>query len=144
MFINLFMFYFFLFFQKIKDLPYLTDCPSTAGAARKFLVKAVWLLSTARNIIVVVTCAIMCWQLELRLGSSPVILTGHVKQGLPDFAPPPFTINFNNQTYGFMDSISALGSGCIVVPLLAVLETVAICKVFCQYETTSNIEQNLN
>lgn len=92
--------------------------------------KLIWLISTARNILIVVVCAVMCWLLELYLGSSPVMLTGEVKAGLPNFHLPPFESSVGNQTYHFSDMISELGSGCLVVPLLSLLETISIAKVF--------------
>lgn len=106
-----------------------TKVPSTLQSV---VMKILWLLSTARNIIVVIVCAVMCWLLENHLGSSPVILTGHVKEGLPDVKLPPFEARVGNQTYEFFDMVSTMGSGCLVIPLLSLLETVAIAKVFCK------------
>lgn len=99
---------------------------------QKILLKTLWLFSTARNILVVVVCAVFCWLLEAHLGSSPVILTGHVKQGLPDILLPPMQAQVGNETYGFASMVSAMGSGCFVVPLLSLLETIALAKVFCK------------
>lgn len=72
----------------------------------------------------------MSWLLESHLGCSPVKLTGHVKQGLPEFQAPPFQTQHKNETYEFVDMISALGSGCLIIPLLSLLETISIAKVF--------------
>lgn len=95
--------------------------------------KSLWLLSTARNILVVLVCGVICWLLESHLGSSPVKLTGHVKQGLPEFQLPPFQTYYKNETYNFVDMVSALGSGCLVIPLLSLLETISIAKVFSEF-----------
>ena len=102
-------------------------------AFQRRVLKALWLLSTARNIFVVVICGVMCWLLETHLGSSPVILTGHVEQGLPRVQVPPFEARIGNETYGFIDLVSTMGSGCLVIPLLSFLESIAIAKVFCEY-----------
>lgn len=99
---------------------------------QQIVTKSVWLISTARNIIVVIVCAVMCFLLEKHLGESPVILTGHVKQGLPEFRLPPFEARVGNETYTFIDMISALGTGCLVLPMLSLLETISIAKVFCE------------
>jgi sodium-independent sulfate anion transporter 11 len=96
------------------------------------ITKLLWLISTARNIIIVIVCAIICWLLEKHLGESPVILTGHVKQGLPAFRLPPFEAQIGNETYTFIDMISSLGTGCLIVPMLSLLETISIAKVFCK------------
>ncbi|XP_026673077.1 sodium-independent sulfate anion transporter-like isoform X2 [Ceratina calcarata] len=101
-----------------------------SSRAQVILRKSLWLLSTARNILVVLASGIMCYLLESRLGSAPVRLTGHVKQGLPEFRLPPFQTVHKNETYNFIDMVSALGSGCLVVPLLSLLETISIAKVF--------------
>nr|CAD7402686.1 unnamed protein product [Timema cristinae] len=54
----------------------------------------------------------------------------YVKPGLPPFQPPPFTATVGNTTYSFLDMTSSLGSALFVVPLLAILENVALAKVF--------------
>ena len=121
-----------LYFQKVKDLPVVPKDVKMPTTFQKILLKFLWLFSTARNILVVVVCAIICWLLETHLGSSPVILTGYVKQGLPDVQLPPLEAQVGNETYGFAYMVSTMGSGCFVVPLLSLLETIALAKVFCK------------
>ena len=101
-----------------------------SSRAQVIMQKTFWLLSTGRNILVVLVSGVICWLLESHLGSSPVKLTGHVKQGLPEFQLPPFQTYHKNETYNFVDMVSALGSGCLVIPLLSLLETISIAKVF--------------
>lgn len=74
----------------------------------------------------------MCWLLEKHYGESPVILTGHVKQGLPEFRLPSFEAQVGNETYTFIDMVSSLGTGSLIVPMLSLLETISIAKVFCK------------
>ncbi|XP_012145971.2 sodium-independent sulfate anion transporter [Megachile rotundata] len=119
-----------LLLRKVKDLVTPQETAKMPSKARAIMQKSLWLLSTSRNILVVLVCAVMCWLLESHLGFSPVSLTGHVKQGLPEFRPPPFQTYHNNETYNFIDMVSALGSGCLVIPLLSLLETISIAKVF--------------
>jgi solute carrier family 26 (sodium-independent sulfate anion transporter), member 11 len=59
--------------------------------------------------------------------------TGEVKAGLPTLQLPPISANVGNQTYGLIDMLSTIGSGSIVVPLLAILENIAIAKAFCEF-----------
>lgn len=106
--------------------------------------KLIWLISTARNILIVVVCSVMCWLFELYLGSSPVMLTGEVKGGLPNFHLPPFESSVGNKTYHFSDMVSELGSGCLVVPLLSLLETISIAKVFSKKLLLLTLHQILN
>ena len=117
-------------FQKIKDIPFMKKAAKISSRAQVIMQKTFWLLSTGRNILVVLVSGVICWLLESHLGSSPVKLTGHVKQGLPEFQLPPFQTYHKNETYNFVDMVSALGSGCLVIPLLSLLETISIAKVF--------------
>lgn len=66
-------------------------------------------------------------------------MIGDIPQGLPSVKLPPFSIPaVLNETsgvilkpeQGFADIVSELGSGLIVVPLIALLENIAICKAF--------------
>lgn len=55
-------------------------------------------------------------------------------QGLPEFQAPPFGMSVENNgttvTTSFTQMMSNMGSGIIVVPLIGVLENIAICKAF--------------
>lgn len=55
---------------------------------------------------------------------------GNVEPGIPTFSLPPFQFEHNNQTIGFIQICTELGSGIVVVPLVAVLANVAIAKAF--------------
>lgn len=66
-------------------------------------------------------------------------INGPIPQGLPPFALPPFSIpEIRNETTGeilqeaesFMDMISYIGAGIIVVPLVGLLENMNACKTF--------------
>lgn len=49
---------------------------------------------------------------------------------MPEISWPPFEIPYHNQTLSFTDVCAELGTGIIVVPLVAVLANVAIAKSF--------------
>lgn len=55
-----------------------------------------------------------------------------MKPGLPQFKPPPFSATVGNHTYNFAEMASTLGSAIFVVPLLSILENIALAKVFCE------------
>ena len=62
-------------------------------------------------------------------------LTGKIESGLPSFQAPPFGISGSNETSTEDDTdlagmISQLGSAIIIIPLIAILESVAIAKAF--------------
>jgi sodium-independent sulfate anion transporter 11 len=63
-----------------------------------------------------------------------LLFTGNITQGLPEFQLPPFEFydNTANHTVTFTDMCSTLGTGLIIVPLVALLENIAICKAFCK------------
>ncbi|KAL0122515.1 hypothetical protein PUN28_007313 [Cardiocondyla obscurior] len=132
-----------LLLRKVKDLPVVPKNTKVPSRLQQAITKSFWLISTARNIIIVIVCAVMCWLLEKHLGESPVILTGHVKQGLPEFRLPPFEAQVGNETYTFIDMISALGTGCLVVPMLSLLETISIAKVFSEGKSIDATQEML-
>ena len=60
---------------------------------------------------------------------------GYIPEGLPDVQLPPFSyIKDDNTTVTFIDMISNLGSGILVLPLISLMEDIAICKAFCKLE----------
>lgn len=54
-----------------------------------------------------------------------------MRAGLPRLAPPPLSATVGNHTYSFVEMTSTLGSAIFVVPLLSILENIALAKVFC-------------
>lgn len=92
-----------------------------------------WLISTSRNAIVVILCTTLAYFYEKNEGSSPFLLTGTVKGGMPEVKPPPFETVLNNQTQTFSEMASDLGSSIVLVPIIAVLGNVAIAKAFGKY-----------
>jgi len=63
-----------------------------------------------------------------------LLFTGNITQGLPEFKPPPFEFydSAKEQTISFIEMCSNLGAGLIILPLVAMLEDIAICKAFCK------------
>lgn len=93
----------------------------------------VWLISTARNAILVIVCGFVGYSFCLN-GPPPFRVIGEVPQGLPAVQIPPFgyseEINGTTVEHSLLDMISELGSGIIVVPLITLLENIAVCKAF--------------
>lgn len=105
---------------------------------QKIINKTLWLIGTARNAIIVIVCGGIAAAFY-EAGQDHFKLIGEIPPGLPSFQMPPFSIDeIRNETTGeiiqegesFGDMISNLGSGLVVVPLIALLENVAICKAF--------------
>ena len=148
-------------------------CTSLSPKMRMVLSKSIWVLSTARNAVIVIICALIAYGFDPVLPEKdtdtdmshghhePVledhhhsnvtshsmpsvthnttfILTGNIQRGLPAFLSPPFSVNVSTgnatdpsyELVGFSQMISNLGSAIIILPLLVILENVAIAKAF--------------
>ncbi|XP_058118321.1 sodium-independent sulfate anion transporter-like [Anopheles ziemanni] len=86
-------------------------------------------LALSRNAIVVIGGAALAYFFAAS-GSNPFSLTGTVTPGLPPVKLPPFSTVLNNQTVPFPEMSSKLGSSIVALPLIAILETIAIVKAF--------------
>lgn len=122
-----------LLMRKMKDI--------NLPPGQKGLKKALWLLSTSRNAIVVIICSVLAFILEGQ-DNSPFRLTGTVRAGLPPIAPPPFETIVAGRNVTFLEMCSDLGSSIILVPVIGVLGNVAIAKAFasgCSVDATQEL-----
>ncbi|NXA43479.1 S2611 protein, partial [Eudromia elegans] len=85
--------------------------------------------ATARNALVVLAAGLVAYSFAAR-GSQPFTLTGSVPRGLPPFRAPRFSKVTPNGTVPFSRIVQDMGAGLAVVPLMGLLETVAIAKAF--------------
>ena len=112
--------------------------------------KAVWFVCTARNAIVVVACLGMAMVMDpeghdckTQPDECIFSLTGSIEGGLPALRPPPFSVELNVtiehgehgagwelKYVGFSDMIATLGAAVVIIPVIAILESVAIAKAF--------------
>lgn len=101
----------------------------------RFVDGGLWFISTSRNAFAVIGGCVAAYVLEIN-GLSPFTLTGNIKAGLPSFELPPFSINKTdldgNSTVllSFPEICSELGAAIGLIPLIAILEQVAIAKAF--------------
>lgn len=62
---------------------------------------------------------------------------GQVASGLPDFTIPPFEIDIKEngflRTLYFGDLIAYVGSTILALPLISILESIAVAKAFCKF-----------
>uniref|UniRef100_A0A1B0FAK2 SLC26A/SulP transporter domain-containing protein n=1 Tax=Glossina morsitans morsitans TaxID=37546 RepID=A0A1B0FAK2_GLOMM len=100
-------------------------------AARR-LKKLLWYISISRNALVVFTCGMIAyfWIQKSSFEAIPITLSSKVDSGIPTIKLPPFAFIHDNRTYVFSDICRELGSGILVVPIVAVLANVAIAKAF--------------
>ncbi|MGH0136480.1 UNVERIFIED_CONTAM: hypothetical protein FKN15_010115 [Acipenser sinensis] len=102
----------------------------------------VWFFATARNAFVVVAAALVAYACELS-GTKVFTLTGKTTQGLPPFKPPQFYEDTGNESLPFSEMVKDLGGGLAVIPLMGLLESLAIAKAFAsqnEYRIDSNQE----
>ncbi|XP_053607661.1 sodium-independent sulfate anion transporter-like isoform X3 [Plodia interpunctella] len=101
----------------------------------------VWVyLVRARNAIVVFIAAIIAYILKAK-GFTPFALTGTIDGGLPHFGPPPFSTTVKNKTIDFEEMLSVFGVEGLVMPLVAILESIAIAKAFAGSRTVDNTQE---
>ncbi|XP_028157853.1 sodium-independent sulfate anion transporter-like isoform X2 [Ostrinia furnacalis] len=101
----------------------------TDSPFRRKALKTWQYLVQARNAIVVLVAAIIAFVLHL-YGRTPFALIGTIHGGLPHFGPPPFTTTVHNQTVDFEGMLGVFGPEGLVMPLVAILESIAIAKAF--------------
>ncbi|KAI6075793.1 Sodium-independent sulfate anion transporter [Aix galericulata] len=100
--------------------------PTTPGS---WHVVRVVLSAAARNALVVLFAGLVAYCFQLR-GSQPLTLTGSIPQGLPPCRLPPFSKAEPNGTVPFGTMVEDMGVGLAVVPLMGLVETIAIAKAF--------------
>lgn len=86
-------------------------------------------LSISRNAIVVIIGIITAYAFHVG-GKDPFRLTGKIAEGLPEFKVPPMTTELNGNSYTFIDMVQALGFSLLTLPLVSILESIAIAKAF--------------
>ncbi|ALC47618.1 maker244 [Drosophila busckii] len=115
-----------------------------------FLGVVVWTVGTARNALLVCGAAALGYWLSISGNENLVNTVGYVPKGLPDFRPPPFHMDaVLNETSGeilhegksFWEMASTLGSGLIVVPLIALLETMTVVQAFADGKPTDATQE---
>ncbi|KFP09846.1 Sodium-independent sulfate anion transporter, partial [Egretta garzetta] len=101
--------------------------PPTALGSRQVFTVA--LSAAARNALVVLFAGLVAYSFQV-MGSQPLTLTGSIPQGLPAFRLPRFSMAAPNGTIPFRSMVEDMGVGLAVVPLMGLLETIAIAKAF--------------
>ena len=86
-------------------------------------------LSISRNAVVVFGGILIAYIFNAN-GMQPFNLTGKISGGFPSLSLPPFSTVHNNETYGLFDMVSTLGLSLVSIPLVSIIEAVAIAKSF--------------
>lgn len=103
-------------------------CKRTDGIIKQ----ARWFISLSRNAVVVIVGMILAYVFKVIYDSEPFLLIGDIGSGLPKFGFPPLSTTVGNETLNFMEMVQILGIQSVVIPFVAILETVAIAKAFAE------------
>ena len=110
--------------------------PDKEGRRAKVIKKCKWLLSISANCLVVVITSLFAW-LMVDIAKVDVLnLTGQVDQGLPAWQLPwEFNrnttieaVNVTTEQEGPLEIASELGIGLVMLPLVSILQHLAIAK----------------
>lgn len=118
----------FVYFQILASIKIGPAEDDQKTKLQKYLNKTFWLIGTSRNAILVVVCGIIGYSFQ-NAQMTPFKLIGDIPPGLPNIQLPPFSMAPDSEET-FYDMITSMGSGLIVVPLIALMESIAICKAF--------------
>lgn len=101
---------------------------TTPNIIHKILAKMAWFIGTSRNALLVIVCAV------LGANTNLFSLVGHFPAGIPTFEVPKFsfthTVNGTEITESFDEVASSFGASLIIIPLISLLENMAVCTAF--------------
>ncbi|XP_037949207.1 sodium-independent sulfate anion transporter isoform X2 [Teleopsis dalmanni] len=108
--------------------------PELRSKSQNIMNKIFWIVGTSRNAILVIVCGAMGYIIHNIHEGTPFRVIGYIPPGLPTFELPPTSLSANETLSGyeesFIDIVRSMGSGLIVVPLISLMENIAICKAF--------------
>ena len=134
------------FGQRLKEFDWCEGKDPEAGCG-KVMKKTKWLLSISANCLVVVITSILAWLL-VSLGIDLFSLTGEVDQGLPAWQLPwqfnrNTTTNDTEEVEGPVQLAGELGVGLLMLPLVSILQHLAIAKHYAGQNTMAASQEML-
>ncbi|KAL5244793.1 hypothetical protein ACI65C_012203 [Semiaphis heraclei] len=113
---------------------------SERNKGQRIVNRTMWLIGTFRNSIVIIVTTFIGFLYVDSSGHDvtsnemppiPFKVIGKIRPGLPDFDFPKFSVAADNgTTVGFFEMVSNMGSGVIVLSIVALIENLSICKTF--------------
>jgi sodium-independent sulfate anion transporter 11 len=96
---------------------------------QRIMKKAIFFVSVGRNAIIVIISTSLAYGLR---ESEPFKITGDITAGFPRVSVPSFSVTCNNGTevLYFTDIVSRVSIGLFILPLIAVIENIAIASAF--------------
>lgn len=95
-----------------------------------FIKKIRWYISRSRNTIVVVLGIVITFLIKITISMEPVTVVGEIPSGIPKFELPPFSSVVGNETFDFSQMVVALGPQSLILPIVSILEIIAIASAF--------------
>ncbi|XP_050408906.1 sodium-independent sulfate anion transporter isoform X1 [Patella vulgata] len=118
------------FFKKLRTLQWKDENPDDVKLYKRIARKFLWLFGTGANAVIVISAAgVAAGLIGLNI-KDKLSITGELKAGLPPFRVPDFTLESGNITQSAGEIFTKIGAGLGIVPLLGLIETIAIAKVF--------------
>nr|CAD7452380.1 unnamed protein product [Timema tahoe] len=114
---------------------------SIMSSCRRVLSRTVWLTSVARNALVVVAGTAVAYFLTNNYHKVTII--GEVAGGLPSLHLPPFSTTYNGTQYSFVGMANEVGTSLFLVPLISILESIAIAKAFATNKSVDATQEML-
>ncbi|GAB1598048.1 sodium-independent sulfate anion transporter-like [Argonauta hians] len=119
------------FIKKLRSIRWNDDPQETIHWSQKVSRGFLWLFGTAANAVIVISATAISYSVvSQNQGKTIFSLTNNIQEGVPDFKIPDFSIHTKNVTRTISDIVSDIGPGFIIVPILGILETIAIGKAF--------------
>ncbi|ESO97389.1 hypothetical protein LOTGIDRAFT_231568 [Lottia gigantea] len=116
--------------KKLRTIKWKELRPEELKLYIKIWRKFIWLFATGANAVIVISSAGVA-AILIHFGvKDKLTLTGELKAGLPPFRVPDFTLNVGNVTESTSTIFANIGAGFGIVPLLGLIETIAIGKAF--------------
>ena len=130
------------FCYRLKEFDWYEGKDPEAGCG-KVMKKTKWLLSISANCLVVVITSILAWLL-VSVGIDLFSLTGEVDQGLPAWQLPwQFNRNTTDEVEGPVQLAGELGVGLLMLPLVSILQHLAIAKHYAGQNTMAASQEML-
>ncbi|KAK6171323.1 hypothetical protein SNE40_019537 [Patella caerulea] len=118
------------FIKKLRNINWGDSKSEELTIGQKVSRKFLWLFGTGANAVVVIAGAGIAASLISMNITDKLTITGHLHAGLPPFQAPAFSLKSKNITQSAGDIFTKIGVGFGIVPLLGLVETIAIGKAF--------------
>ncbi|XP_036361794.1 sodium-independent sulfate anion transporter isoform X2 [Octopus sinensis] len=118
------------FIKKLRSINWM-DTDETIHWSQKIARNFLWLFGTAANAVIVISASAISYAVISQNPDKNIFtLTNDIQEGLPPFRIPDFSIHTKNVTRSTSEILSDIGPGFIIIPILGILETIAIGKAF--------------